>query len=252
MVMTLDPKFNFLNPDYLDLILSLQNKHNILICPLQQLTGGRTGALLYLVSISISENNSPRHLILKLDQPKQWGSKPENEAEKHEVALADSPPRFVDQHIPDLAFPPLEKDGSIAILYSIAGYSLHTYRPLSGFKKQNRLEIIYSNLIDNLISDWYGAGMRYESNVNHHSILREWLGYRIVPGQGNIDKFLITECDFNPESPGVVYNGEIYPNPLFYSRMLMHLAKCSSLRCSKELFSWGSEHKQYFGKLFSI
>jgi hypothetical protein len=66
--------FSSLPAEYQDVLRLAQDTHKIEVTPLQELKGGRTGARLYLVSVS-SPDSDPvqrpvghlRHFVLKLD-----------------------------------------------------------------------------------------------------------------------------------------------------------------------------------------
>jgi len=97
-----------LREDRADLQDLAQERFQVEILLLEELKGGRTGALLYLVSLAPdpSRGLAPagagpvRHLVLKLDRrPDRFAqtcqvSSPHDEIEQHKQALALAPPRF--------------------------------------------------------------------------------------------------------------------------------------------------------------
>ena len=213
----LDSEFQFLVPEYQNALLLLQERHNIRIRPLRQLTGGRTGALLYLVSVS-SPNSSIEHFVLKLDRPARWGSEWHNEAERHRLAAKLAPPAFTQDHMTSLAYDPVEAEEALAVLYTIAGESLQQCRPLVSYTRQDRLEQIFSRLSSGLLEEWNNGRIEPAPNIHPQSVLEEWLGYRLSPEQGRIHAFLSEECDFDADSVGLICRGEILPNPYAFVR----------------------------------
>ena len=54
-------------PAYQEILRLAQETHGMKVTPLQELKGGRTGACLYLVSVTASDAEKVQHLVLKLD-----------------------------------------------------------------------------------------------------------------------------------------------------------------------------------------
>lgn len=213
----LDPQFQFLVPEYQNALRLLQERHNIHIRHLQQLTGGRTGALLYLVSVSSPSSASIEHFVLKLDRPAKWGGDWRNEAERHRLAASLAPDDFVQHHMASLAYDPIESEGALAVLYTIAGGSLQQCRPIVSYARQGRLEQIYSTLGSGLLEEWNESNIKPAPNVHPQSILEDWLGYRLHPEQGHIHKFLSEECKFDADNAGLIMEGEALPNPYAFA-----------------------------------
>ncbi len=213
----LDPQFQALVPEYQNTLRALQEREHIRIRPLQQLTGGRTGALLYLVSVSTVDPTSVEHFILKLDRPAQWGGDWKNEAEKHRLAASLASKDFVQHHMAQLVYDPIEMDGALLVLYTIAGGSLQQCRPLIAYAQQGRLELIYSTLGSGLLELWNKDRIEPVSHVHPQSILADWLGYRLSPNEGRIHGFLNDECDCNANAPGFILDGEMYANPYAFA-----------------------------------
>ena len=134
--------FLSLPPDFQQVIQLSQEQHNIAVTPLQQLSGGSSGALIYLVSVAAEASGPVQHFILKLDH-KSKNSK-SDEVSRHAAAQTKSPPEFARLHLADLAFEPVESEGAICIFYTIAGQSLKSFRPLSSFGQQHQLETIFA------------------------------------------------------------------------------------------------------------
>ena len=62
-------EFGSLAEDYQNVIRLAQQQHRIGVVPLQELKGGFTGAVLYLVSVSKLGSDKVEHLVLKLGPP---------------------------------------------------------------------------------------------------------------------------------------------------------------------------------------
>ena len=206
--------FSILPSDYQNVLRLAQDEHGIKVTPLQELKGGRTGAYLYLVSVASGDSNRLQHFVLKLDHK----SKKTNidELQRHRKALESAPKDFAHNHIATLAFERIEKEDTIAIFYSIAGQSLQNYQSLASFQQQSKLEKIFITTNQILLTGW-NTGLTFEQAVHPQKLLAKWLGYRLQSG-GNIEKFLEDECSIEPNTPGLLIQGNVFPNPLLYAR----------------------------------
>jgi predicted ATPase len=207
-------EFSSLPSEYQSVLSLAQERHNIKVTPLEELKGGRTGARLYLVSVSTPAAGPVKHFVLKLDHinPKARS----DEGSRHSQALSQAPPDFARQHLPDLAFNPVEHDGAIAIFYAIAGQSLHHYRTLASYERQSQLETIFGATLRYLLSEW-NAGLSFEQAIHPQDLLARWLTYRLKPG-GNIERFLDEVFHMHPDTTGLLVQGNVYPNPWAYAR----------------------------------
>jgi hypothetical protein len=197
-VSELGAEFGFLPAEYQSVLCLAQDRHNIKVTPLEELHGGLTDARLYLVSVSRPAHAPVEHFVLKLDRvnPKTRA----DESTRHGLALSRAPSEFARQHMADLAFSAAEHDGAIAIFYSIAGQSLHHFRPLARLERQSQLETIFSATNHYLLSGW-NADLSFEQAVHPQSLLARWLTYRLKPG-GNIERFLDDAYRINPYTAG--------------------------------------------------
>ncbi len=207
-------QFSSLPEEYQNVLRLAQETHNIKVTPLQQLKGGRTDAYLYLVSVSSLHSGKIQHLILKLDHKSKKSKM--DELERHNNAVNQAPPEFAGNHLANLAFDRIEFDGSVAIFYTIAGQSLQHYQSLASYQQQNKLEEIFSKTNEVLLTKWNSAAA-FEQAVHPQKVLANWLGYRLQPG-GNIEHFLEDVCHIQKNTPGLLIQGNIFPNPLIYAR----------------------------------
>ncbi len=209
-----EDNFKTLPPEFIDLLQLAQDVLNIEIIPLQELKGGRTGAYLFLVSVTNPDTNQVRHLILKLDRKSKKSKS--DELERHSMAFRQAPLEFARSHIADLAFDRIEHNESVAIFYSIAGQSLHHYKSLASYQEQNKLEKIFC-MTNNLLTAEWNSDARFEKAIQPQKTLSDWLGYRLQPG-GNIEHFMENTCNIIQGTTGIIIQGNIFPNPLIYSR----------------------------------
>ena len=207
--------FNSLPSEYQQAIQTAEEKYQIAISPLQELAGGWSGAVVYLVRVAESGSGKVQHLVLKLDRKHPKASS--DEASRHLAVQEKSPPEFVQRHIPELAFPPIEIDNVLVIFYSIAGQSLHHFRTLSKFQRQTRLMTLFSETNHYLLDAW-NQDRRFEQFDHPNELLKRWLGFRLNPDQ-KIEAFLKDTCRIHPEIPGFIVQGMILPNPLHYARI---------------------------------
>ncbi len=206
--------FHNLPPEYQRVIQLAQDQHQITVTPLQELVGGFSGAFVYLVGVSYLDSQRVEHLILKLDRK---GKKTQtDEIERHNQVLSKSPAEFVQAHIPEIFFDRVESDEAIAIFYAIAGQSLRNYRPLSKYKTQSQIETIFKSTYQYFLSEW-NAAPTFGQALHPQSLLDKWLGFRLNSG-GNIETFIRETCRVDPENPGFLIRGSVFPNPLLYAR----------------------------------
>ena len=152
-VAEIDSVFLTLEQGYQHVLRLAQHRLGIKISPLEQLSGGRSGALLYLVSIS-SSNDQAAHYILKLESVNQQRDHGQSEAERHQIALTRAPQEFAEDHIAQRAFEPVIFEGRSAIFYKIAGGSLQQCRPVNSYHQQRQLQTIFRTISRGLLDGW--------------------------------------------------------------------------------------------------
>jgi predicted ATPase len=206
--------FQSLSPEYQHILRLAQEQHNIAITPLQQLAGGRSGALIYLVSVSSQNGAHIEHLILKLDR-KNIKAK-SDETVRHHTVLEKSPQDFARNHIAAMAFARIEHDGAIGVFYSVAGQSLRDYQPLSSYGQQHRLEAIFAATHKYFLEEW-NVDRTFKQALHPQQLLHTWLGFRLDAG-GYIERFMQETGRVRPDTSGLLINGNVFPNPLLYSR----------------------------------
>ena len=213
----LAPSFQSLPPEYQRVLQQAQDQHQILVTPLQTLVGGWSGAMVYLVSVAYQAAAIPRveHLILKLDRKSQKARS--DEMSRHDTARSKSPAEFGRNHLATLAFERVEAEGAIAIFYSIAGQSLQAFRPLSSHNQQHQLEVIFTATNRYLLEEW-NAHPAF-ATLHPQELLRKWLGFRLDPA-APIEDFIRQVCQADPDRPGFLIQGGVFPNPLWYARDL--------------------------------
>lgn len=205
-------EFSTLPPDYQNVLRLAQERYGIQIRPLQALKGGRTAARLYLVSVC----EPVRHLVLKLDRVNPLTDN--DEWTRHRLAANLAPTEFVRQHMAGLAYDLVAADGALALFYTIAGQSLTDFRPAASYERKQQLTAIFGVTNEVLLNKWNRAAA-FEQVVHPQKLLLRWLGYRIGP-EGHIGPFLEEVCHIRADTPGLLIQGNIYPNPLAYARNL--------------------------------
>jgi predicted ATPase len=208
--------FSTIPAEYQNVLRLAQDKFNIEVIPLMELKGGRTGAYLFLVSVSLLQSSKVQHLILKLDHKSERSKA--DELERHSLAIKEAPPEFAHNHIAGLAFERIELNEAVVIFYSIAGQSLHNYKSLANYQRQNKLEKIFEKTNKLLLSGWNKTS-KFEKAVHPQQIIAGWLGYRLQPG-GNIEQFMEDSCKIPNDIPGLMFHGHVFPNPFNYSRKI--------------------------------
>jgi predicted ATPase len=206
--------FEALPPEYRQAIRLSEERYGLAIKPLQELAGGWSGAVIYLVSVSSRDSGHTEHLILKLDRKRPLSTA--DEISRHETVQSKSPSEFVRQHIPEMVYERVETESALAIYYAIAGHSLRNFRTLSSYKQQNQLETLFRSMNDCLLNEW-NAELSFELVDHPQELLRRWLGFRLQTGQ-KIEQFIRDECLVSPDNDGFIIQNRIFPNPLRYAR----------------------------------
>lgn len=199
---------------YRDVICLAQDRHKIKVMPLQLLVGGWSGAVVYLVSVSSEASNLIEHCILKLSR--RGKSTRSDEITRHNTVIQKSTLAFARDHIAELVFERVENAEAMAIFYRIAGQSLLKYRPLSSYERQSQLETIFERTDQVLLNKW-NADATFRQAMHPQKVLETWLGFRLE-ANGNIERFLREVRYVDPDVPGFLVNGHVYPNPLLFAR----------------------------------
>ncbi len=207
-------EFHSLPAEYQKVLSFAQSEKKIKVTLLQELKGGQTGASLFLVSVSKLDSNHVSHLVLKLDRKSTKSGM--DELERHRIAVEQAPGGFAKHHIAGLAFERIELDSSVAIFYDIAGQSLNNYRPLASYQQQDKLEKLFGTTSKMLLSQW-NADPVFKQAVHPQKIISSWLGYRLNPG-GNIERFLEDNCNISNDTPGLLLQGNVFPNPYTFAQ----------------------------------
>ncbi|MFP3855118.1 MAG: tetratricopeptide repeat protein, partial [Anaerolineales bacterium] len=200
--------------DFQNVIQLAEEQHGIAITALQELSGGRSGALLYLVRVAGSADAELKHLILKLDRKHPKSSA--DEISRHLTVQEESPSSFVENHIPTLSYERVELEGALAIFYTIAGQSLRSFRTLSGFRRQSRLEHLFSKTNEVLLDTW-NPSPPFRTIGHPQELLANWLGFRLKEDQ-NIETFIREVCQLPVDTSGFIHKDNLLPNPLLYAR----------------------------------
>ncbi|MEK6222158.1 MAG: hypothetical protein N2D54_07905, partial [Chloroflexota bacterium] len=207
-------KYSSLPPEYQQVILRAEEQHKITIKPLQELVGGWSGAIIYLVSATEQGSNNIQHMVLKLDHSNEKSSS--DETARHKSVLTKSPGAFAKAHIPDMVYESVRHENAMVIFYAIAGQSLHDFQTLSKYSQKNQLETLFSETNKTLLDVW-NIDRKFEQFEHPKDLLQKWLGFRLNEGQ-KIEEFVKEECGIDPDSPGFIIDGNIFPNPLYYAR----------------------------------
>jgi hypothetical protein len=203
--------FEKLPPEYQFLLQLAKEKYQLDAAPLDELTGGRTGAFLYLVSASIGDSQSVQHFIVKFDHVGETAR--QTERERHRQALSQAPTGFATQNMAKLAYE-IEHKGAVALFYTIAGHSLQQFRPLASLERQSRLEKLFSATNKYLLEKW-NATAAFERALHPQKLLEKWLGYRLK-AEGQISGFIKNILHLDPNTEGFLIQGQVFPNPFIY------------------------------------
>jgi predicted ATPase len=205
------PGFGELPLEYRRLLKLAEEKHHLAVTPLEQLKGGRTGALLYLASVSGHDPQHVEHFVVKFDRVNPRSKS--TEGERHRQAVKEAPAAFAAQNMASLAHE-IEHEGAIALFYTVAGQSLQHFRTLAAQESQSRLEALFTATTDHLLRRW-NADAAVEQALHPRKLLQRWLGYRLK-SDGEMGSFLRDVFHLAPDKEGFVIEGQVFPNPLSY------------------------------------
>lgn len=204
-------EFGGLPLEYLHLLRLAEEEHGLDLVPLRTLSGGRTGAFLYLVSASTGSLQNIRHFVLKLDRVNTRAS--QTEIERHRLAMDQAPRSFAAEHIPQLAFE-VQHEGAVALFYAVAGQSLQRFRTLASLESQSQLEMLFAATCDHLLRGWNSESV-FQRATHPKELLEKWLGYRLKRN-GNIGSLLEDTLLLPPDTEGFLIQGQVFPNPLSF------------------------------------
>lgn len=138
--------FKILPIEYQNAIFKLQNEYGISLEPVgNQLTNGRSEAVLYHVRIQRSNSNAPERLILKVYKTKSRDV--ESEAMRHALAIERAPLDFQKNHLVKMAYQPLLVNEELTVcLFEIAGHSLLSLQPIANYNKVHTIQSIFSKV----------------------------------------------------------------------------------------------------------
>ncbi len=203
--------FGRLPQEYLHLLRLAEERHGLDVQPLRALTGGRTGAFLYLVSASAGDLRQLDHFVLKLDKVNPRTR--QTEIERHRLATREAPASFAQAHMPQLAFE-VSHEGAVALFYTVAGHSLQRFGTLASLEGQSRLETLFGATCDRLSRDWNSESV-FERAVHPKVVLERWLGYRLSR-DGNIASLLEDTFLVPRDIEGFLVEGQVFPNSLSF------------------------------------
>ena len=226
--------FQSLPEEYQHVIRLAQDQYKITVAPLQLLVGGWSGAVVYLVSVSANDTKRVEHCILKLDR--KGKNARSDEVTRHNTVMNKSTPAFARAHIAELVFDRVEHEGTIAIFYRIAGQSLLKYLPLSKYERQSQLKTLFTQTNTVLLNEWNGKAT-FEQAVHPQKVLHNWLGFRLDAG-GNTERFLQETRGVNPDTPGLLINGHVFPNPLLHARKHESWGKARAMDVATGFIPW--------------
>ena len=196
------------------------------ICLNRKLSGGKSGALVY--AADVNSRRSSGQTILKLDKAPDSEWQEENEADRHNRAIADAP-EFAEKHLPRLIHS-LHYGNEIAALYSIAGGGLEYAEPWPSCPFDQQLEVS-RQISRGLLEEW---NWDYTLSGGLHApseLLNRWLDYRLDPIEGGrIHGLLQQGGQLTPEEPSLTFEGHWYPNPLAFALKREELPEQLSLR----------------------
>lgn len=189
------------------LLLLAREIYDIDFC--ETLSGGYSGARLFLANVSEKNRNNSKLSIIKFDQYRSY----RDEYEKHNEMLKNFSSNFKKNHVVKFLYPALiapNKD-RIIIFYEIAGQSLTEFRPLRVFNKPIIISSVVEQIASDLLQEWQGK-QSYDVANNNHEILIKLFTSRASIEKNNIEKFLVDDLHKSKEE-GILIDGSLFPCP---------------------------------------
>ncbi len=176
---------------------------------LRTLGGGKSQALVYVIEILSKVHNG--QAVLKFSTKSEWSVTEQVESIRFKKVCTGEYAR--------LHFPPLlatfEDEEYFAALVEIAGGDINLLSSLYECPVNQRNKVILT-LSTGILKGW-NSDCKLNSALPPAFILREWLGYRIIPAEGGrIFEFVEKELKLNRESRLCNSGGRWYPNPCAY------------------------------------
>ena len=178
----------------------------------QQLSAGKSGALVYIVDITCDAFSG--QAILKLDALPDPGWQEKTEPQRHYEAI-EAAHEFGARHLARIVHT-LEHDGKIAILSTVVAHGLEYSVPWNDCGYELALNVL-QRLSRSLFEDWNADYQMAPGMQTPRDLLAGWLEYRLDPKQGRIHQFLSEKCGRNPVEPCFSFEGHWYPNPLAFA-----------------------------------
>lgn len=210
MVGQFDVLMSNLDDGYRKLIEQAQAEHNIQIKLIMPLSGGFSGASLFLADATHNNENISKRIVIKLDY---YRSK-KNEIASHSLAREDYNQDFVKNHLVEMAYPSVvaKSDKKICLFYQLAGSSLVEYRPLKAYvDKPIQLSSTLKKVAEDLLEQWR-IQYKYSDLLSSTQIVQCLFETRFNLNFGRIVDFLHRfSIDTNDN---IIVSDQILPNPI--------------------------------------
>ncbi len=194
--------------DFAEHEISVKSQWKVAELRLHKQLTGKSGALVYLTHVISADYSG--YAILKLEKESARVSRP-RETELLVKARANS--AQYTKHLPDVLHDYSSGPTTIS-LFSIAGDGLEYVFPLAQLDAGADLTV---GMVAKGLVNWSAACYRVtEEPASAQTLLKAWLGYRIMPGNGGRLHDLLKQCGANPDSQGLSAAGTVYPNPLAF------------------------------------
>ena len=178
---------------------------------LRQLSG-KSGAFVFAVDLTCRDFSG--QAILKLDQSQAEKWSEQDEADRHQQAIAANSD-FAREHLPVVVHA-TRHQGQVGVLTTIAGEGLEYVVPFFEGTYRDQLSAVRA-FPRGILADWNNGGAISEGTLWPQDLLSNWLGYRLDPTQGRLFDFVTGVCDLAPDESSFIVDGHWYPNPLAFA-----------------------------------
>lgn len=192
----------------------------------RSLGGGRSGALVYAVDISMEGYTG--QAILKLEKVDSSRNQEKLESARHAAAVKDAP-EFAETHLPRV-IASLTYKNTLALLSTIAGKGLEYATTWEEGRFDQRLASI-ELVSHSILEDWNADYTLTEGAVPPRDLLATWLERRILrDGGSRAYKFVEETCNIPKDTPSIFFDGRWFPNPLAFFENVVELPDRLHLR----------------------
>lgn len=178
---------------------------------IRQLSGGKSGAQVYLADVTSENFTGQAILKLEMGVDPEWIEK--SEANRHRQAY-EAEPGYSHRHLPQVVQSTHDEE-RIAILSTVAARGLEFALPWSEANHSQQVEVL-KKLASSLLEDWNAKARMAHGLIAPQFLLRSWLAHRLDKHRGRLHETSEVLCGIPSLERSFVIEGRWLPNPLAF------------------------------------